>query len=121
MELWDPVLEWARRHLGATFAIAQGVMPIEQPSEAVACYREAVDGLDALRLGALHVMTTLTGSALISLAHARGELDREAAWQAAHVDEDFQIAQWGEDAEASERRAKRWRDFEAASDLFALS
>ena len=46
-------------------------------------------------------MTTLTGSALLALAHARGHLAAEEAWAAAHVDEDWQISRWGEDAEAS--------------------
>ena len=39
----------------------------------------------------------------------------EEAWEAAHVDEDWQISQWGEDEEAKERRANRWRDFAAAA------
>ncbi len=39
----------------------------------------------------------------------------EEAWDAAHVDEDWQIGQWGEDEEAAERRANRRRDFAAAA------
>jgi chaperone required for assembly of F1-ATPase len=35
------------------------------------------------------------------------------------VDEDFQISQWGEDAEAVARRAFRWRDMQAAALLVA--
>ena len=54
-------------------------------------------------------MTTLTGSALIALALARGVLSAEAAWQAAHVDEDWNMAQWGKDEMALERRAFRSR------------
>jgi len=59
-------------------------------------------------------MTTLTGSAVLALAVARGFLSAEAAWQAAHVDEDFQAERWGADAEAMARREARWREFEAA-------
>jgi chaperone required for assembly of F1-ATPase len=60
------------------------------------------------------VMTTLTGSALLALAVARGFLSPAAAWRAAHADEDFQAEKWGADAEAVARRQARWRDFEAA-------
>ena len=60
-------------------------------------------------------MTTLTGSALLALAHAHGRLDAEATWAAAHVDEDWQIAKWGEDAEAKARRQRRWLEMQAAS------
>ena len=49
----------------------------------------------AVAVGALHAVTTLTGSALIALAMARGALSADAAWQAAHVDEDWNMAKWG--------------------------
>jgi chaperone required for assembly of F1-ATPase len=66
-------------------------------------------------------MTALTGSALLGLALAKKRLEPEAAWDAAHVDEDFQISQWGEDAEAKDRRAARKRDFDAAARTLELS
>lgn len=118
---WDPVLGWAKDSFGGRFVLAQGVMPIEQPPEAVGAFANELCDLTALHLGALHVMTTLTGSALIALHHARGGISAEAAWAAAHVDEDFQIAQWGEDAEARERREMRWAEFEAASRVWELA
>jgi chaperone required for assembly of F1-ATPase len=62
-------------------------------------------------------MVTLTGSAILGLAVLRGHLSAEAAWAAAHVDEDWQIARWGEDAEASARRARRWADMRTAADF----
>ena len=65
-------------------------------------------------------MTTLTGSALLALGCAAGVMTAEEAWQAAHVDEDWQISRWGEDAEASMRRKKRWADMQAAERLLML-
>ncbi len=70
---------------------------------------------DPWRLGALHVVTTLTGSALIALALSRGALSADAAWQAAHVDEDWNMEQWGSDEMALERRAFRFAEFQAAA------
>jgi chaperone required for assembly of F1-ATPase len=58
--------------------------------------------------------TSLTGSALLALAVAEGFLLPDDAWHAAHVDEDWNIAQWGEDSDAAARRADRFRDFSAA-------
>ena len=70
---------------------------------------------DPVALAALSAMTTLTGSALLALAVARGRLSPEEAWRAAHVDENFQAERWGADAEATARREARWREFEAAA------
>ena len=64
-------------------------------------------------------MTTLTGSALIALGLAHGAVSAEAAWQAAHVDEDWQMSQWGEDTLAMERRAGRWQEMKAAAFILA--
>lgn len=112
---WDPVLNWAREILKARFDVALGVMPIDQPAVALKAIANALEPHDAFRLTALHVMTTLTGSAILALAHDRGALDAEQAWDAAHVDEDYQIALWGEDYEASEKRKRRKAEFDAAS------
>ena len=60
-------------------------------------------------------MTTLTGSALIALALAHGRLTAEEAWRAAHVDEDWNIEQWGGDGTALERRAFRFAELQAAA------
>lgn len=117
---WNPVLDWAQEILGAQFVVTEGVVPVAQPPEAIEAVADAVAQYDALALTGLHVMTTLTGSVLIALAHARGHLSGEDAWAAAHIDEDFQISQWGEDSEAQARRARRWLEFQAASRLFAI-
>jgi chaperone required for assembly of F1-ATPase len=111
---WDPVVAWAREALGAHFAVVDGVMPIEQSAEALEPFAAALKPHDAFRLTGQHVLTTLTGSALLTLAHMRGFLSADDAWTAAHADEDYQIALWGEDDEASERRKIRRAEFDAA-------
>jgi chaperone required for assembly of F1-ATPase len=113
-ELWDPVLFWAADHLGARFILAEGVMHVAQPEAALAAARAALPS-DPWRLGALHTTTTLTGSALLALALLRRRLDAEAVWAAAHVDEDWNIAQWGADEEVTARRAVRRSEFAAAA------
>jgi chaperone required for assembly of F1-ATPase len=119
-QAWDPVLVWAEATLGARFVVAAGLMPVGQPDHARAAVARAVERHDAFALAALHSMTTLLGSALLALAHAEGHLTAEQAWAAAHVDEDFQISKWGEDAEAQARRARRWGEMQAASRMLGL-
>lgn len=110
---WDPVLFWAAEALGAHFILSQGIMHVRQPDEALRAARAALPG-DPWSVAALHVVTTLTGSALLALALAHGARDADQVWAAAHVDEDWNIDQWGVDEEAAVRRATRLRDFEAA-------
>lgn len=119
-ELWDPLLDWAREALGARMVLAEGVMFVVQPPEAVAAIARAVAAAPApCALAALHMATTMTGSALLALALSRGRLDAAAAWTAAHVDEDAQMQIWGIDEEALQRRAQRRREFDAAALMLA--
>ena len=60
-------------------------------------------------------MTTLTGSALIALALMHGAMSAEAAWAAAHVDEDWNLEQWGRDEAALARRAFHEAEMRAAA------
>ena len=117
---WDPVLNWARQTLGANFTVVPGVMPVEQSDATLAAIASALHPHDAFRLTALHVLTTLTGSALLAIAHARGALSVDDTWAAAHVDEDYQIALWGTDGEATERRIRRRTEFDAASRMLGM-
>lgn len=118
---WDPVLDWCREAFGARFILAQGVMHVAQPAASLSIMRQALaeaigEGRGAvLRLTALSVMTTLTGSAMLALAVASGQLSPEDAWRAAHIDEEFQERAWGQDAEALQRRTARWAEMEAAA------
>jgi len=111
---WDPVLSWARQALGADFKLAAGVVHVEQPAAGLDRAGAALP-LDPWRLGALHAATTLTGSALIALALMHGAVAPEAAWQAAHVDEDWNMEQWGRDEIALKRRGFRFAEFKAAA------
>ncbi|MEM8972154.1 MAG: ATP12 family protein [Pseudomonadota bacterium] len=117
---WDPILAWVHTTYAAEFAQTAGIMPVTQSETALNAIDRAFAGEDALSLSAMHVLITLSGSALLGLAVRVGHLTPKEAWDLAHVDEDWQIAQWGEDAEAQERREKRWSEFSAAARFLEL-
>ena len=112
-EHWDPALDWARDALGAHFILSEGIMHVTQPDTAVQAARNALP-TGPWTVAAAHVVTTLTGSALLALALVHGVRDADQVWAAAHVDEDWNAAQWGADEEAVSRRAAKQVDYEAA-------
>jgi len=119
-EIWDPLLAFARDDLGARFVQVEGVTFKPQPEHAVAAARAHIPQ-DAWRLGAVSSITTLTGSAILALALARGAIAPDVAWDAAHVDEDWQMSQWGRDELALRRRAFRRGEFGAAVAVLRLA
>lgn len=110
---WDPVVDWTRTRLDAPVAVHAGVMPQPQPPAVLAAVESAIATLSHFEIAAFHTIMTLSGSALISLMLARRAITPEAAWAAAHVDESFQVENWGEDAEAVRRRTRRKAEFDA--------
>jgi chaperone required for assembly of F1-ATPase len=116
---YDPILEWLRGR-GIAFKATRGVMPLKQQPESLEAFHRALSAYEPFTLAAIASITALTGSACLGLAVAEDYLSAEAAWDAAHIDEDFQIEQWGRDDEATARRALKWKEMEAAARLLAL-
>lgn len=99
-EAWDPLLEWADDTFGARLRVTQGVIPVPQDEDAMRRLAMAVHSLDVFGLTALHDLVTLPGSLILGLAVIHGRTDAATAHGLSRVDEEFQISQWGEDAEA---------------------
>jgi chaperone required for assembly of F1-ATPase len=117
--LWDPVVDWAGTLLCGRFVLIEGLIHAPQPETLLAAYRARIETETPLRLAALHTVTSLTGSALLALALKEGRLDADSVWTAAHVEEDFNIERWGEDAEAKQIRAYKRKEFDAAALILA--
>lgn len=117
---WDPLLAWAGRRYDAVFTVTTGIMHTPQPDESLARITAAFRAQDPFRLAALHPIVTITGSAVIALALLDGEIDAEAAFAAGHLDELWQVEQWGEDTLAAAAREHRRHDLAAAARLLTL-
>lgn len=118
---WDPLLDWARARYDVAFAVTQGIIPVPQPDETLARLGAAVAALDPFTLTGLSTLVTLSGSLVCGLAVVEGGHDLDAVWQAAEIDEAWQVEQWGEDAEAAARSARRRADFAVAGAFCAMS
>jgi chaperone required for assembly of F1-ATPase len=120
-DAWDPVLVWCQAELGISLERATGIVPVAQPEAAGAALAAWLRTLNEFELAAVHSMTTLMGSAVLALAHARGRLACAAVWAAAQIDEDFQAEKWGVDSIAQARRQRQWDELQAASRLLRLA
>ncbi|HWK86500.1 MAG TPA: ATP12 family protein [Xanthobacteraceae bacterium] len=119
---WDPVLRWADEALDAHFVLASGVNFVSQPDSSLQTVAKAVDAFaPPFALAALASVTQLTGSALIALMLGHGKIAPVAAWNAAHVDDDWNARTWGEDREATAKRALRLAEFEAAARMLSCT
>lgn len=111
---WDKALVAVERHFGVSFTPTAGIIHQAQPQSTLDRLSEALEGENLFVLTSLVSITGLTGSGILGIALWHRLLTPDQVWSAAHVDEDYQISQWGEDEEASERRRKRRVEFDVA-------
>jgi chaperone required for assembly of F1-ATPase len=102
---WQPLIDWATLRYDAALDVTIGVVPIAQPVASLRALAAAVAAYPPLELAALHMATAACGSLVVALVLIEGRLDAEEAFAAAQLDESFEIELWGEDAEATQRRA----------------
>ncbi len=111
---WDPLIGWARRRYDVDFVVTTGVAPVRQPAATIARLGQAVAALGTFPLAALSPLVTIGGSLIAGLALIENAVPFEEAWRAVSLDEQWQLDQWGADAEAEAALANRARDFAAA-------
>lgn len=116
-QAWDPVLVALAKQYGVKFQPTVGIIHQAQPAATLEKLAATLAGEDHFTLAALMQMVSLTGSALLTLAYRQGLIESGVVWTAAHVDEDHNVRLWGEDDEATRRRAQRYVEFSAAIDM----
>ncbi len=103
---WGALLDWAAEELGLTFVRVHGIIHAPQPPQTLAAVEALAAALDDYALTGLAFGAALFGSAVIAIALQRDQLDGEAAFELARLDEAFQESQWGVDEEAAVRAEK---------------
>jgi chaperone required for assembly of F1-ATPase len=112
--VWDQALTVLARHFGVSFQPTMGIIHQAQPKATLDRLAESLEGESLIVLTALVSITGLTGSGLLAIGLWNKLFSSDQVWHAAHVDEDYQISQWGQAEEAAERRAKRRVEFDTA-------
>lgn len=118
--VWQPLLDWVAVRHDAMLTTTIGIVAVAQPERSLAALRGALSTLDPWRLAALSIAVAASGSLVIGLALADGRIDPATAFDAAELDATWQIEKWGEDREASDRRAVVRADLELAKRFLDL-
>lgn len=103
-EIWQPLIDWVDSCFGAPLEVTTGIQVVEQPEESRLKLKEAVESYDDLALSSLSSAVSISSSLVIALALCEERLSPEEAFDAAELDETFEMECWGWDREAQERR-----------------
>ncbi len=118
--LWQPWLDWAALTFDAPLKTTTGIAYVEQDPASLRALRQPLTRYDPVILAALGIAVPLLGSLVLGLAMAENALDAKTAYELGALDELFQAEFWGEDAEATARRAGIAADIVIAGQLIEL-
>lgn len=116
-EVWEPLVIALEAREGVRLQRVSGVVHRAQPEATLAALRARLDTLDDFTLAAAQMMASLAASLCIALTALEADADAAGLWDAANLEEDWQVELWGEDREAAERRETRLAAFTAALDF----
>lgn len=114
LEVWEPLLTAAEGELGISFERVGGVIHRAQPPATLARIQSVLAEQSDFALAALRTLASLAASLVIGLAALEPGADAEKLWNAANLEEDWQVELWGKDPEAEALRATRFQAFAAA-------
>lgn len=118
--LWDPIISWASKRYDIGLVTTVGIIHKPQAQSTLDRLRDTVAGLPPFQLAALNNLVTISGSLLIGLAMIEKAINADEAWNAGHIDELWQVEQWGDDEFAIKARTHRKRDFDSAAHFLSL-
>ena len=119
-DIWDPLLDWARKRFDISFTVTWGIIHTAQPPETARRLAAAVAAYDDFHRTALSQLVTIGGSLVVALMLAEGAITADDAFDACHLDEIWQAELWGEDWMATDARAARRADFLSAARFLTL-
>ena len=120
-EIWEPIIGRFEQEEGIRLERVSGIVHRPQPGASLARMRDRLAAMDHFALASLQSMTSLAASLSIGLLALAEDADAEALWNAANLEEDWQIEQWGEDSEALAVRKRRTADFMNAFEFARLA
>lgn len=121
LEVWEPLLTAAEARWDIHFERISGVIHRPQPAETLRRVEGVLAAESDFALAALTTLTSLAASLVTGLAALDPASDPATLWDAANLEEDWQAALWGKDAEAEARRSRRAAAFAAAARFARLA
>lgn len=100
---WLPLLSWLADTHGIALERVAGIQYHNQPAASLERLKTLLEGMEPSLFTVTQAAAASCGSVVIALALADGYLDVDSAFEAASVDENFQMEKWGEDPVARKR------------------
>jgi chaperone required for assembly of F1-ATPase len=113
-DIWLPILSSLKKRHGIDLKTGNGIGYVKQDAGTTAAFASILRQKDAVDFTVIQALTAPLGSIVLALAFAEGVMNAEDIFNAATVDEQYQLEKWGEDKIARDRLNNLRRDIETA-------
>ena len=104
-KIWNPLSRRMLEIHNIELKFTTGIVFQEQDPKHLLKIRNLSEDIEDDALMAFCGMATVCGSIIIGLNLFEGHISTDEAWEAGHLDENFQVLKWGRDQDADDRRA----------------
>lgn len=123
--IWDPWLTWFDEHFESPLDTTFELKAITQDEDTHKQIWNYIEALDEYYFAILHIVTSLSGSIVLSLAFLEHEATPEQVFQAMYVEEDYHSELAGEDVHGKDpqfdkKQISEMADLRAAREFLAL-
>jgi len=119
-QAWDPLLQWLDETYSITLDTTPGLDHVMQAPKSLDGMTAIIEQQSDMKLSAIHMIVSLTGSLVVTLAVIAGRLTAEQAFDISELDETHTIEEWGADDEAVLRRKNNKASLIAATNFLNL-
>ncbi len=109
-EQWGPWLTWFDQHYGVKLLTTTTLDALNQPEDAHKRVLNYMQALDPHDFTVMHVVTSLSGSVILSLAFMEGELEPDEIFNLAFLEERYHSELAGEDEHGQDPAQKKAHD-----------
>jgi len=117
---WQPELDWAKEELNVDLKVTIGILPINQPENALIALQTALSKLDDFTLMGVTNAAAAAGSLILAFSMHFGRIDADTMFEKSVLEEKHQMERWGEDYEAIDRHARIRADILSSAQFLKL-
>jgi chaperone required for assembly of F1-ATPase len=119
-ELLNPLVAWAEEAFAVKYLVTNEIMPLRQPPETRARIATHIASYDEWKLAVLVCVIKPLSSLILGLALLERYIEAANAFYLAHLEEEYETVQWGEDEEKQARINKLKHEAVAAGEFLTL-
>ncbi len=122
---WQPHRNWFNQHFGCNLLVTTDLQALSQPQELHNIVRDYVDSLNDDLFTILQLVTSLSGSLILSLAFVNGQASAKDVFDARFVEENYKsdlynADKYGVDPSLEKSQEQIMRDLTAAGEYLEL-